>query len=406
MRSFGKTRMKRFVSLMPAIVVGATAAFCLARAQQPPALLSSPMSTARRLLQPGWWPTKGDAPRKDYAGVESCAECHQREVLSQQRSSMARAASKASETELLRSRSSISLSQPPFLTAITRDLRGSTYTVTRGGEAMSGQILWTLGDGSMGQTFVLESAGRLFESQLSYYPLIAALDLTPGHVPGSPSDLERAFGKPLSTEDARQCFACHTTAASARGQLDQAHAAPGVTCEACHGPGARHVRAMTENQIEEGRAAILRPSSFDPVKLIDYCGACHRAPLDVEKAKDYIPINIRFQPYRLAKSRCWNRPDPRISCTACHNPHEQVVRDVAFYDAKCLACHAAKTTNTPDMKTDVRRDSSIAGKLAACPVSANQCVSCHMPRYKVSQMHGSFTDHDIRVVHPGDPFPL
>ena len=394
--------MKPLASLVFILVIAATIiAFYAARAQSPSAS-SAPMPTASRLLEPGWWPTKGDAARKDYAGTDSCVVCHQREVLSQKRTSMARAASKASETELLRSQPSISLMRPPFLTTITRDRHGSTYTVARGGEAMTGQIVWTMGDGTLGQTFVPESAGSLFESQLSYYPSIAALDLTPGHVPGGPGDLQSAFGKPLSTEEARQCFACHTTAATARGQFDQAHATPGVTCEACHGPGARHVRAMLQNQIEEGKAAILRPSSFDPVKLIDYCGACHRAPLDVEKAKDYVPINIRFQPYRLAKSRCWSRPDPRLGCTACHDPHEQVVRDVVFYDGKCLACHSRKTADSPQVKTDARRDAS----LPACPVGLNQCVSCHMPRYHVSQMHGKFTDHDIRVVHPGDPFPL
>jgi hypothetical protein len=398
--------MKLFASLVLATAIATTVISISPARAQSPSPPSSPMSTAQRFLEPGWWPTKGGATRKDYAGTESCAECHKQEVLSQQRSSMARAASKAAETEILRSRSNLSQIQSPFLTTITRDSHGSTYTVARGGEAMSGQILWTMGDGEVGQTFVLESAGGLFESQLSYYPLVAALDLTPGHVEAAPSDIQRAFGKPLNTEEARRCFACHTTASSSRGQFDQSHATPGVTCEACHGPGAKHVRAMHQNQFEEGIAAILRPGSFDPVKLVDYCGACHRAPIDVEKAKDFVPINVRFQPYRLAKSRCWSRPDPRITCTACHNPHEQVVRDIAFYDVKCLACHSGQTTNSSDSKANAKSDGSFASKLPACPVSANQCVSCHMPKYTVSQMHGGFTDHNIRVVHAGDPFPL
>jgi hypothetical protein len=29
-----------------------------------------------------------------------------------------------------------------------------------------------------------------------------------------------------------------------------------------------------------------------------------------------------------------------------------------------------------------------------------------MPKYQVPQMHGKFTDHDIRIVRPGDPYPL
>jgi hypothetical protein len=28
-----------------------------------------------------------------------------------------------------------------------------------------------------------------------------------------------------------------------------------------------------------------------------------------------------------------------------------------------------------------------------------------MPKYEDAQFHGSFTDHDIRIVRPGDPYP-
>ena len=127
--------------------------------------------------------------------------------------------------------------------------------------------------------------------------------------------------------------------------------------------------------------------------------------MDVAAAKDYVPTNIRFQPYRLAKSRCWSQPDRRITCTACHNPHDEIVRDMDFYDAKCLACHANKPA-ADNKETAREQDLGAAGKLPACPVSSNHCASCHMPKYNVPQMHSSFTDHDIRIVRPGDPYPL
>jgi len=318
---------------------------------------------------------------------------------------MAKAASRALETEVLRSSSTISLDTPPFRTMILRDRKGSTYTVDRGGEAMTGQIIWAMGNGNMGQTFILESGGSLFESQLSYYTAISALDLTPGHTKAGPRDTEEAFGARLNTETTQRCFGCHTTVSSVRGRLDTAHATPGVTCEACHGPGTRHVIAMSQNRIDEGKASILNPATFDPVKLVDYCGACHRTPMDVAAAKDYVPTNIRFQPYRLAKSRCWSQPDQRIACTACHNPHEEIVRDSDFYDEKCLACHAEKRSAS-SQEGAREQDHPATGKLPACPVSSKHCVSCHMPKYNSPQMHSSFTDHDIRIVRPGEPYPL
>jgi hypothetical protein len=257
-----------------------------------------------------------------------------------------------------------------------------------------------MGDDVMGQTFLLQSGGNLYESQLSYFKAIDGLDLTPGHQPAAPRDLQHAFGAMQSTETAQQCFGCHTTASSVHGRLDESKATPGVTCEACHGPAATHVKAMQANRIDEGRAAVVDPREFGPVKTLDYCGACHRAPLDVTEAKDLLPIDVRFQPYRLSKSRCWSRPDARITCTACHNPHEPLVQDLPAYDAKCEACHGAAPPAAE------RKSAALSEVPARCPVSTRNCVSCHMPRYRVPQLHGSFTDHDIRVVLPGDPFPL
>jgi hypothetical protein len=366
----------------------------------------APEPTTKRLREKGWWPTRTDAARKDYAGTEACAGCHQQKVLEQTQTPMAHAASRVLETELLRSNPKISLTLPPFQTVISRDRKGSTYTVARGGEAISGQLLWSMGQGAMGQTFILESGGALFESQLTYFSSIVGLDLTPGHTPAAPKDLERAFGERQGEETAQRCFGCHTTASSVKRQFDPTHASPGITCEACHGPGAQHVEAMQNKQPNKVQDTILDPGSFSPVQLVDFCGACHRAPQDVITAKDYVPINVRFQPYRLSKSRCWSHPDPRISCIACHNPHESLVREATFYDAKCLACHASTHAPTPIDKSSDSRGLPAANTPPACPVSTSHCVSCHMPQYKVPQMHGSFTDHDIRIVRPGDPYPL
>lgn len=358
--------------------------------------------TVKRLHEKGWWPTKRDAARNEFAGTEACTACHREKVVEQLETPMAHAAWKASETEVLRSKALISQSSSPFETEIVRDNKGSTYTVARGGLSMSGRVLWSMGDGTMGQTFILQSGGNLYESQLSYFGAIAGLDLTPGHERGSPQDLEHAFGLMQGTETAQECFGCHTTASSVRGRFDESRATPGVTCEGCHGPGARHAKAMQDKEDEAGEGAMLDPRTFGPVKMVDFCGACHRAPLDVAAAKDFLPIDIRFQPYRLTKSRCWSRPDLRITCVACHNPHQNLVRDVSFYDAKCLACHAPASGDA----SAGSQAQPPAANPPVCRVATHGCVSCHMPKYKVPQMHGSFTDHYIRVVRPGDPFPL
>jgi hypothetical protein len=101
---------------------------------------------------------------------------------------------------------------------------------------------------------------------------------------------------------------------------------------------------------------------------------------------------VRFQPYRLEKSRCWRETqDARLTCVACHDPHEPLNRNDVSYDKQCLSCHSIGNS----------------GKHAAaiCPTGATEkCVSCHMPKVKVASMHGEFTDHFIRVVKAGEGF--
>ena len=362
----------------------------------------TPELTSQRLRGPGWWPTRGDGAREEFVGAAACAACHKQIALTQRETPMGHAAAKASETEALRSHPTLTFSTPPFQTVISSNRVSSNYTVSGGGESISGQLLWSIGAGVKGQTFLVNYLGIWFESQLSYFPSIGGLDITPEHPRGTPQYLESAFGAPQTDKAAQQCFGCHTTASTVRQQFDPAHATPGVTCEACHGPGARHVKAMRTKQFKTGMDAILDPGSFGPVELVDFCGACHRAPLDVTSAKDFTPLNVRFQPYRLSKSRCWSRPDARIACVACHNPHEPLVREAGFYDAKCLACHSAATNKaTGDNPQSVQ-----PGRPLPCPVSGERCVTCHMPKYPDPQFHGSFTDHDIRIVRPGDPYPL
>ena len=151
---------------------------------------------------------------------------------------------------------------------------------------------------------------------------------------------------------------------------------------------------MRSGKIEEGRRAIFNPATLGPVAALDFCGACHRSWGDVLDAGTSGVRNVRFQPYRLERSRCWGTGDARLECTTCHNPHEPIVRDAGFYDSKCAACHvasgAAVTQDHP-------------GK--ACPVAAKACVTCHMPPAVISSMHAPFTDHRIRIARENEPFP-
>ncbi len=233
------------------------------------------------------------------------------------------------------------------------------------------------------------------ERRLSFYPSIAALDITPGHKAEAPDTIAQALGDPIDPETVRRCFGCHSTASTVSGTFDPEHAILGVTCEACHGPGVEHVIEMQTAPSQGTAGTIFNPARLSPVDSVDFCGACHRTPVDVAA---FMPrhmgvSSIRFQPYRLERSLCWGASgDSRITCMACHDPHKPLVRDLTAYDSQCLKCHAELGIPT-------------SAKLApACAVGTKECAYCHMPKYEIPWVHGKFTDHFIRVVRSGSSF--
>jgi hypothetical protein len=374
---------------------------CLSTAQtSAPSGISLP--TEVRLQSPGWWPTKGVASRDQYSGSAACAKCHAASSATQSTTAMAHAATPAAEAPLLHAHDHLSLSLGPYHEEIVSQADKAVLTVTAGTASLSADLLWAFGVGHMGQTYIYEKDGAFYESHLSFYSSTQSLNVTPEQSPALPSNLEAAAGRRLSPAETRRCFSCHTTASvtTASGSTDQfdiKNAVLGVGCEACHGPGANHVAAMKAGLQDQAADFIFNPKYLDPVSSVDFCGACHRTWEDVV-INGFTGIgvyNVRFAPYRLENSKCWNKGDARLTCVACHDPHQPLQHDSAAYDSRCLQCHA----NQPGAKK------TAAHPGAACRVSKKDCTTCHMPRVETPIQHSIFTDHWIRIVHPGQPYP-
>jgi hypothetical protein len=303
---------------------------------------------------------------------------------------MFHAGMRASESEILRKHEELNFQEAGVRHSLTHTSDGVTYSVSDGEKKDAATAVWAFGTGEIGQTYMLEKQGAYFESRLSYFTSLSSLDVTPGQSTEAPQGIEHALGNRLDVGAVRHCFSCHTTAAVTAGKFESEKAIPGVQCEACHGPGARHVGAMEAQQNGKDSATIMNPAHLSPADSVDFCGACHRTWADValEMPANIGVASVRFQPYRLEKSRCWGKNgDARITCLACHDPHQPLVTELSAYDSKCLACHTTK----PGPKGQV------AAK-TACKVGTSNCASCHMPKYEAPQTHAQFTDHYIRVV--------
>ncbi|HMG76410.1 MAG TPA: multiheme c-type cytochrome [Pyrinomonadaceae bacterium] len=328
-----------------------------------------------------------------YVGSGACAQCHVQQTTKRLANSMSRALAPVDTCEILKTHPRLNFRNGPYNYQIAREGNRSVYTITNGLNSISEPVLYCFGQGKAGQTYVFQHKGVFYESRVSYYQEIQGLDFTIVHPRSVPESLEDGLGRPMTMEAAQGCFACHSTAAVSDAQLQLDRLMPGITCEGCHGPGEKHSAAIKAGS---RNLQVFNPAKLDPDELSqEFCGACH---VSFEKAllmpKQGGANNLRYQPYRIFNSR-GHSGDARISCVACHDPHDKLAEGAAFYDSKCLACHLATRSQA---KTTAR-------SAPACPVSKQQCTTCHMPKIDLPGAHGKFTDHWIRIVKAGEPTP-
>lgn len=317
------------------------------------------------------------------AGDQVCAGCHRKEVARFRETPMARALEPVPQSEILRGHSSLSFQESGFQWRIVRDGERSLMTVTGPGQTLTVPLLWAFGQGVAGQTYVFEHDGNLYESRVSFYNALGGLDLTMGAQ--RPRNIDEAAGRRMDASAARDCFGCHSTGAVSGSRLHLESILPGVGCESCHGAAEQHVAAVRAGNPEAAKMTKLAGHTAE--EMGELCGRCHRTWSQIALNGPRGVLNVRFQPYRLANSKCYDTADARIACSACHDPHGPLEPSAASYDARCSACH------------------STALHTRTCRVAKANCVTCHMPKIELPGAHASFTDHQIRIARAGEAYP-
>jgi formate-dependent nitrite reductase cytochrome c552 subunit len=218
------------------------------------------------------------------------------------------------------------------------------------------------------------------------------LATTPGDEKIMPHTLTEAMGRELSVWEVRNCFNCHASGFNPEEKLETQKLTPGLNCGRCHEGDARH---MIDAQHDTFTTTPKHLRKMDAGETANFCGQCHRTWDRVVREGWHGPPTVRFQPYRLSNSKCFDSRDKRISCIACHDPHQQLNHSETFYDAKCLACHGLAGASP----------AASAATAKSCPVAKQNCVSCHMPKEELAGGHAVFTDHQIRIVRAGETYP-
>jgi hypothetical protein len=297
-----------------------------------------------------------------------------------------------SQADLLRANPSLAFQLGPYRYSIAREGEASFYSVTDGRQTFKAPIRWAVGQGGAGQTYLFEHDRQLYESRVSYYNSAQGLAVTVGAPPGDPKDLLEAAGRRMTAQDVFACLSCHSAPNPspeidrvARGSLAWADArVPGVQCENCHTGSVRHAAGFQRGSSPVAQASLKGMGAED---MNDLCGVCHRTWADIKLNGPRGVANVKFQPYRLVLSKCYDASDSRISCVACHDPHDRAeAPSASSYDKACLACHSAPAAKK-------------------CKTGAGNCVSCHMPKFEMPGAHHQFSDHFIRIARPGAPYP-
>ena len=327
---------------------------------------------------------------KDLASA--CAGCHASRAQTQPETPMGRALQLPGTDPTLVTHPRLTFQKFGYTYTVETKDGQSTYSVTDGNRTITLPIRWNFGKGA--QTWMFERDGTYYESLVSYYPSIDGLEITTGDSSITPKTLDEAVGRKLRPSEPKDCFGCHATGAVSNGQLSLNTLESGVTCEHCHVGATAHMVSAVQGQGLETAPPDLRKLASEDIS--NFCGQCHRSWETVIRSHWRGEIDVRFQPYRLANSKCFSGTDPRISCIACHDPHRELVTDTAAYDVKCLACHASKT---PAAQGNTQATAK------ACPVATSNCASCHMPVVKLPNGLMSFHDHMIRVVKAGAAYP-
>jgi Tfp pilus assembly protein PilF len=261
------------------------------------------------------------------------------------------------------------------------------------------QLLYYIGSGRRGRSYLFAVDGFLFESPVNWYTDRHVWDMAPAY--GNASQI------PMNLPAFTSCLRCHVSGLQppSKGTQNRYPASPfsysGITCERCHGPGVAHTKG----------GAIVNPAKLDPGWRDAVCMQCHlegKAAIERpgrhiydfrpgQDLSDYIRYFVFADQQRglgavsqveaLAQSVCRKKSGDAMSCTSCHDPHYEpsATERISYYRRKCLECHGTKFgtnhhTDQPD------------------------CAACHMPSSLSTDVaHTEVTDHRILRRPPISP---
>ena len=389
----------------------------------------------------GWWWYAGREPEAAgavYVGRQACAGCHAPVAERWQESHHAQAMLPATDASVAGDFNDARFTYAGVTsTFFRRDGKHLVRTDGPDGQLRDYEIAYTFGVSPLQQYLVRFPDGRLQALSIGWDSRPRAqggqrwFHLYPGQ---NVTHRDELHWTGPSQNWNHMCAECHSTDVRKgydprTGRFATRYAEVNVACEACHGPGSRHVAwarregdwprldggtkglavALDERRAgtwtidaETGNAQRAPPGRAG--REVEMCGRCHARRGQL--SDDYVPGRPLGDTHRVAvlEDRLYH-PDGQIrdevyeygsflqsrmfrqgvTCSDCHDPHSGRLR--APGSQVCLGCHAASK-----YETATHHFHQVGSRGA-------DCVACHMPTTTYMVVHPRH-DHSIRVPRP------
>ena len=369
-------------------------------------------------------------PPATFVGGQKCAECHKSEYDKWQGSHHDLAMDEANEATVLGNFNDAEFEYFGVTSRFYRkDSRFFVNTQGPGGTMGDFEVKYTFGAYPLQQYLVPFAGGRLQCLPIAWDVREKKWYHLNPDAPVDPDDW--LYWTNAGQNWNGMCAECHSTnlKKNYNSQTDAYHTTWSeidVSCEACHGPGSRHVSWAElpdmARPLAENFELVVKTSGINARELVELCAPCHarRAILgdythaEPDLMDTMLPSLLNEDLYfadgqileevyvygSFTQSKMYARD---VRCSDCHDVHS--IQTVKTGNALCLQCHRADVYDTPAHhfhKNKGEHGEAIRaanGKVLYEVGTGAECAQCHMPGRKYMGIDYR-PDHGFRLPRP------